>query len=99
MIDEKLKQTKGKLRMELIPMKILKAIAEVRTSATETKYPDPDNWRQVPPEFFKGALLRHLVEYMENPQGRASDTGIKHLHHMACNIAFLIELEWDEDNV
>ena len=37
--------------------------------------------------------MRHLVAYMREPQGTDEESGLPHLWHVACNVAFLIELE------
>lgn len=37
--------------------------------------------------------MRHVVAYLGDPHGVDEESGLPHLWHMACNIAFLIELE------
>ena len=53
---------------------------------------DPDNWRNVEPERYVAALMRHLCKFLRNPRGVDEESGIPHLFHMACNIAFLVEM-------
>ena len=43
------------------------------------------------------ALLRHTLAYLDDPSGVDEESGIPHLKHMACNIAFLCEMEKDID--
>ena len=86
------KQDKDKIRLELVPMEIVNAIGRVRTYAVNGKYKDPHNWRKVDKERHLGALLRHLVSYMQG-QERDLESGLKHLEHVACNLAFILDLE------
>ena len=91
------KKDEGKPRLFLTPPGIIEAVGWVRTFGTE-KYGDPDNWKKVSPERYQDALMRHLVKYMRDPKGVDEESGLPHLWHMACNIAFLIELEGEEDD-
>lgn len=90
--DQTAKHDAGKLRLTLVPRQIIRDIAEVRMYGTD-KYGDPDNWRKVEVERYRDALLRHLLDYLDDPQSVDPESGIKHLKHAACNIAFLCELE------
>lgn len=83
----------GKLRPTLVPTKLVWAVAAVRKYGT-MKYKDPENWRQVEPERYKDALYRHLLAYIGGEQ-YDKESYLPHLWHMACNIAFLIEMEWE----
>ena len=85
------KQDKDKIRLELVPMEILNAIGRVRTYARE-KYPDTQSWRTVEKERHVGSLLRHLVAYRQG-EDVDQESGLKHLEHLACNLAFILELE------
>jgi hypothetical protein len=38
-------------------------------------------------------MLRHMVEYIRDPRSVDKESGLPHLWHLACNVAFLIELE------
>ena len=82
----------GKLDLTLVPTSIIRAIAEIRKYGT-VKYGDPENWRTVEPERYRAALYRHWLAYLDDPKGVDEESGLPHLHHCACNIAFLIELE------
>lgn len=67
-------------------------IAQVRQYGNK-KYGDPDNWKQVEPYRYRDALFRHLLAYLDDPDGVDEESGIKHLKHIACNVAFLCEME------
>lgn len=88
------KHDAGKPQLRLIPPALLTAVGEVRTYGTK-KYKDPENWRQVDAERYKDAFMRHLVPYLRDPASFDEESGLPHLWHMACNIAFLCEY-WEE---
>lgn len=91
--DQRAKADAGKPRLTLVPTQILYDIAAVREFAVNTKYKDPDNWKQVEIERFRDALFRHLLLYLNNPKGLDEESGLPHLSHVATNVAFLCELE------
>lgn len=82
----------GKARLSLVPPSIIEAVGRVRTYGTE-KYGDPENWRQVEPERYRDALMRHICAYLRDPDGVDPESGLPHLEHVACNVAFLLEME------
>lgn len=82
----------GKPQLTLVPRKILFDIARVREYGTK-KYGDPENWRHVRPERYREAAFRHFMAYLDDPQGVDAESGLPHLSHLACNIAFLCEME------
>lgn len=86
----------GKPKLTLVPQKILYDIAEVREYGTK-KYHDPDNWKSVEVQRYRDAAFRHFLAYLKEPNGVDKESGISHLKHLACNIAFLCELE-DKEN-
>ena len=45
------------------------------------KYGDPDNW----------------LAYLKNPEACDPESGLPHLWHLACNAAFLIEMETEHE--
>lgn len=90
------KDTKGKAKITLAPMQILKDIAEVREYGVK-KYGSVDSWKEVPIEDYRNALFRHLLEYIKDPNGVDKESGIKHYKHIACNLAFICEMENTED--
>ena len=90
------KDTNGKAKITLAPMQILKDIAEVREYGVK-KYGSVDSWKEVPIEDYRDALFRHLLEYIKDPSGVDKESGIKHYKHIACNLAFICEMENMED--
>lgn len=86
----------GKPRLTLVPRKIIWAIAAVREFAVRTKYKDPDNWKRVEPQRYRDALFRHLLAYLDNPDGKDPESGLPILWHIATNVAFLVEMEYDD---
>ena len=90
--DQAAKKDAGKPQLTLVPTQILYDIAYVRMFGT-AKYKDPDNWKKVEIERYRDALFRHLLLYLNDPQGVDEESGLPHLSHLACNVAFLCELE------
>lgn len=90
--DQTAKADYGKPQLSLVPRKIIWDIAEVREYGNK-KYGDPENWKQVDPERYKNAAFRHFLAYLDDPDGVDQESGLKHLWHLACNIAFLCEME------
>lgn len=90
------KDTKGKAKITLAPMQILKDVAEVREYGVK-KYGSVDSWKEVPIEDYRDALFRHLLEYIKDPNSVDNESGIKHYKHIACNLAFICEMENMED--
>lgn len=86
------KNDAGKVRPTLVPLGIILAVATVREFGV-MKYKDPDNWKRVEPQRYKDAAFRHFIAYLANPESRDKESGLPHLWHLACNIAFLIEME------
>lgn len=82
----------GKPKLSLVPSQIIYDIAEVREYGNR-KYGDPDNWKTVEKERYRDAAYRHFLAYLKDPNGVDEESGIKHLKHLACNIAFLCEME------
>jgi len=82
----------GKARLTLAPRRIIWDIAAVREYGNR-KYGDPENWRTVDPERYRDAAYRHWLAYLDDPQGVDEESGLPHLWHLACNIAFLCEME------
>ena len=90
--DQAVKADSGKPQLTLVPRQILFDIARVREYGTK-KYGDPDNWKQVEIQRYRDAAFRHFMAYLDDPQGLDEESGLPHLSHLACNIAFLCELE------
>lgn len=92
--DQTAKADAGKLRLSLVPGILIRACAVVRMYGCR-KYPEggPDNWKQVEIERFRDAMYRHWVAYIENPRSVDPESGLPHLYHCICNLAFLAEME------
>lgn len=90
--DQTAKADAGKPRLTLVPSEIIRNIAIIREYGTK-KYGDPENWRKVEPERYRDAAYRHLLAYIDDPASRDEESGLPHLWHLACNVAFLCELE------
>ena len=91
-LNRKAKADAGKPRLSLVPSEIIRDIARVREYGND-KYGDPENWKTVEPERYRDAAYRHLLAYIDNPIGTDEESGLPHLWHLACNIAFLCEME------
>ena len=85
------KADRGKLRPTLVPPSLVLAVAAIREYGCR-KYHDPENWRKVEPQRYRDALYRHFLAYLKGEKNDA-ESGLPHLWHMGCNIAFLIEME------
>lgn len=98
--DQTAKADAGKLQLTLVPTQIIKDIAEVRMYGNK-KYGNPDNWKTVEESRYRDAAFRHFLAYLEDPDGVDDESGIAHLKHLACNVAFLCEFakeRADNDN-
>ena len=95
--DQLIKADNGKIRLTLVPPDVIRARAKVRMYGNK-KYPTGgiDNWKQVEPERYKDAAFRHFLAYLEDEKSVDEESGLKHLWHLACNIAFLIYLDKEE---
>ena len=90
------KADKGKLPISLVPMTIIKDIAAIRKYGEE-KYHAPNNWVLVDKQRYVDAMWRHLIAYQEGEE-YDKESGLPHLWHAACNMAFILEMEspdWD----
>ena len=92
--DYHAKNDYGKAKLSLVPRRIIWDVAAIREYGNN-KYPDggPDNWRSVEPERYRDAAYRHFLRYLDDPKSVDSESGLPHLWHLACNIAFLCEME------
>ena len=90
--NQEAKADNGKPKLSLVPRKIIFEIARVREYGNK-KYGDPDNWKGVEKERYRDAAFRHFLAYLDDPTGVDEESGLPHLSHLACNIAFLCEME------
>lgn len=94
--DQKAKADAGKPRLSLVPPEIIFDIARVREYGN-AKYGAADNWKTVEIERYRDAAFRHLLAYISDPQGKDEESGLQHLWHLACNVAFLCAMEDGHD--
>ena len=85
----------GKPRPTLVPVSLIEAVASIREYGV-AKYHDPDNWKKVDAERYRNAAFRHWLAYIKGEK-LDPESGLPHLHHCACNLAFLIEMETGVD--
>lgn len=90
--DQQAKSDAGKPRLTLVPPRIIWDIAEIREYGCR-KYGDPENWRRVSPQRYRDAMFRHMMAYLADYDGVDEESRLPHLWHLACNVAFLCELE------
>ena len=88
MSNQKIKADEGKPKLSLVPWQIVYDIARVREYGNQ-KYGDSESWREVEPERYIDALLRHTLAFASDPFGRDGESGLPHLWHVATNVAFL----------
>ena len=92
MTDQTIKADAGKPRLTLVPRQILYDIAKIREYGVN-KYGNSENWKAVEIERYRDAAYRHFMQYLDDPDGNDEESGLPHLAHLACNIAFLCELK------
>lgn len=97
-MNQEAKADAGKLQLTLVPRQIIREIAKIRMYGCQ-KYHDPENWKRVEIERYRDAAFRHFLAYLDDPQGVDEESGLPHLSHLACNIAFLCELEDQIKNI
>lgn len=81
----------SKYRPTLVPMQIIKDVAQVREYGLK-KYKEEDNWKRVEARRYIDAIGRHYIEMISDPISKDEESGLEHYKHIACNIAFLCEL-------
>ena len=91
MNKQEAKADAGKPRPTLVPVSLIEAVASIREYGV-AKYHDPDNWKKVEPQRYKDAAYRHWLAYIKGEK-LDPESGLPHLHHCVCNLAFLIEME------
>ena len=93
--DQSIKADAGKPKLTLVPQQIIFDIAKVREYGLK-KYGTSESWKDVDIQRYRDATYRHFLAYLKDPQGIDEESGLTHLSHLACNIAFLCELENDK---
>lgn len=92
MNDQTAKADAGKAPLSLVPRRIIFDIARIREYGNK-KYHDPNNWKNVEVERYRDAAFRHLLAYLDDPSGVDEESGLPHYWHLACNVAFICEME------
>lgn len=95
--DQTIKADAGKLRLTLVPRQIIRDVARIREYGTN-KYGSAEAWEKVDVVRYRDAAFRHFLAYLDDPAGVDDESGLPHLWHLACNIAFLCELEDSNDD-
>lgn len=90
--DQSAKADAGKIKPTLVPRQIIRDIAIVRGYGNK-KYGSSDNWKEVGIERYRDALCRHLLAYLDDPDSKDEESGLFHYQHLACNVAFICEME------
>ena len=88
---DKVKFDRGKPRLALVPPAAIKAIGFIMSHGVDKYY--ENSWKEVEPERWRDALMRHWCEYIDDPYGLDSDSGLPHLWHIIANAAILCGLE------
>lgn len=97
MNNQDIKSDAGKAQLTLVPRQILFDVAEIREYGMK-KYGERESWKDVEIQRYRDAAFRHFLAYLDEPKGVDAESGLPHLSHLACNIAFLCELERKADN-
>lgn len=83
------RKNEGKLPVDLVPVSAILALAKV-LDAGQKKY-SARNWeRSMKWSICYACAMRHLLKWW-NGEDNDEETGLSHLYHALCNIAFLIE--------
>lgn len=91
-----LRDNKGKARVSLVPASLEYAVAKVIWNSSDQatppgKYP-LGNWKKGMPWSEVGdSMLRHVKKWLQQGEDFDKESGLNHLYHVACNVAFLIE--------
>lgn len=85
------KKDTGKPHPSYVPVELIKEVMAIREMGT-AKYGSPDNWKKVSIERYHDAMLRHVLACWEDPFSVDEESGLLHLSHIACNVAFMLAL-------
>lgn len=94
--NQQAKADQGKPHPSLVPVALIEGVMAVREYGNR-KYHDPDNWKTVEPDRYHQAMLRHILAAWNDPYKVDPESGLLHIQHVACNIAFLLEMKKEEN--
>lgn len=92
MNNQNAKADNGKPKLSLVPTEITNCIARCREYGV-LKYKDPDNWKNVEKQRYIDAAYRHWLKYVDDNNSVDEESGLPHLYHCCCNLAFLCEFD------
>ena len=93
MNSQEAKADADKLPVTLVPTNIIYEIARVRNYGCQKyKIGGKDNWKRVSIDRYMNALARHILAAWDDPAKVDEESGLLHLSHAACNLAFILEL-------
>lgn len=94
--NQSIKADAGKPQLHLVPTEIINCIARVREFGNK-KYKDSNSWKRVEKERYIDAMFRHLLKYVNDNNSVDEESGMPHLWHLACNVAFLCEMMKEQE--
>ena len=94
-LDQQAKADQGKPHPSYVPVALIEGVMAVMEYGNQ-KYHAPDNWKQVEPERYHQAMLRHILAAWNDPYKIDPESGLPHIAHVATNIAFLLEMKEEE---
>lgn len=98
MNNQSVKADNGKPKLSLVPTEIINCIAKVREFGC-SKYHNPENWKDVEKERYIDATYRHWIKYVNDNNSLDEESGLPHLYHCCCNLAFLCEFDKIEQEI
>lgn len=91
--NQSAKADNGKPSLTKVPRQIMWDVASVRDYGFAKYGAQADQWDTIEIERWRDAAFRHWLAYLDDPEGFDEESGLTHIAHVACNVAFLCELE------
>jgi hypothetical protein len=88
----KAKEMAGKPQLRHVPANVMESIAEVREYGNK-KYGNPDGWKMQTRVDYIEAAMRHGLKALQNPNSVDKESGLSHVKHMLCDLAFVVSGE------
>lgn len=89
----------GKPHPSYVPVEIIEAVMRVREYGHAKYGEQADHWDDVEPERYHDAMLRHVLACWNDPYAVDPESGLMHLEHIACNVAFLLAQKAENDEL